>query len=168
MNQNAPKDFTEFLKFFPVVELPVILTEDLIIDFSKMNTPLNLELTEKFILPYLKVTDREFLEIIPCFSIPDTHDFHAIVFYEADVLSHQYNIATYTKQGAFISGKALCGTLVKDEMITKSVATIDEDWTINIVGGEAHSSQRTYEASNSKAFNLEMMPDGKIIFPLDQ
>jgi len=47
--------------------------------------------------------------------------------------------------------------------VTKSLVTIDPDWMIYVVTGQLESVDITYDATQSRAFDLELLPDGKIV-----
>jgi len=167
MTKNKNLEFSDFLEYFPEIELPVTLTDETIYDFSKNNPILPAELSDKFLSPYLGSKDEAFREFIPCFKIPDTTNFHALVFWEGGLLTYEYNLICFDNKGNFIQGKVLAGTIADKDSIKKSVATIDPDWMIYIVAGESGKDEFEYEASKSRAFNMELLANGEIIFSLD-
>lgn len=160
-------EFKDFLEYFPEIELPVTLTDETVLDFSKNNKILPIEFISKFISPYQEQSDPEFFEIIPCLRIPDTNDFHAFIFWQGGLMTYEYKLVTFDKNGKFINGKVIAGTISDGSTIQKSVATIDPEWLIYIVAGTSSTNETEYEASKSKAFNMEMLPNGEIIFSLD-
>ena len=164
---SDPK-FFDFVEFFPLIELPVTLTDESVHHFSKTNKILPEIYSEKFIFPYLEQKDAEYREIIPCFRIPDTHDFFGLIFWEGGLMSYHYNLVTFDKSGNFISGKVIAGTDSNGEVIQNTVATIDPEWMIHIVTGKTKSDELSYNAESSKAFTMELLADGEIIFSLDE
>ena len=160
-------EFKDFLKYFPEIELPITLTDETIFDFSNNNKILPQELIDKFIFPHLEKREQEFIEIIPCFKIAKTNDISALVFWEGGLMSYEYKMITFNKKGEYISGKVLSGTISDGKIIQKSVATIESDRMIYIVAGEAGLDENKYEASSSRAFNMELLASGEIIFSLD-
>lgn len=155
--------FDYFIEQFPVIELPITLGESSHLDFSKANEPLNIEVVRQHILPIEDLPADEFSEFIACFKIPDTYEFYAIVYWRAGLMNYTYTLVTFTKKGILIDKRVIAGTFSDGELLTQSVATIDEDWVIVVVSGQVSSSDSTYDASTSTAYRLELLPDGKIV-----
>lgn len=156
--------FQRYLEMFPSLELPITLTEQTSSDFSNNNDPFPPLMIDQFLLPIQEMeVDLEMTEFIPCFKIPKTYDFHAVIYWKASLLTYQYALATYTKAGELIDHRVIAGTYFDGQLLTQSVATIDPDWTIYIVSGQTNEhTDHSYNASSSKAFNLELLPDGTI------
>lgn len=155
--------FDHFLERFPEVKLPVTLGEDSHHDFSRSNEPLNKLMIQQYILPLDDGPVDEYTEFIACVRIPETYEFHAIIYWKAGLMTYQYSLVTFTKKGLLIDKRVIAGTFSDGKMLTKSMATIDEDWIIYVVSGQASSSKSAYDASSSTAYKLELLPDGKII-----
>ena len=153
------RSFQNFLQRFPIVDLPVILAEDTHHVFSNNNEPLS----EKMIIEFLSVPlDDEYTEVVPCFRVPNTHDFHAVIYWKAALMDYQYVMTTFHRDGTLIAKKALTHTYIKNDTLTRSVATIEEDWLIYVVEGQSNSDdQMGLEKSTAK--NLELLADGSII-----
>ncbi len=160
MQQQIP-NFTGFLDFFPELELPITLNEEIHHLFSEKNKVLNQAAIQAFILPYEEEVD-ELTEFIPCFKIPETHDFHAIVYWKAELMSYSFTLASFSKSGVLIDRRVIAGTYSDGKRLTKSIATIDEDWTIFIVSGQSDHASSDYNAASSKTHQLELLPDGVI------
>ncbi len=163
MKASDKIDFADFLEKFPVLELPVTLREEAHLDFSRHNDPLRPPEISHFILPYEDQAPDDLTEFIACFRIPDTHAFHAIVYWRAALMDYQYVLATFTKKGELIDRRVIAGTISDNQSLTWSVATIEEDWEIIIVSGRKRAHQPGYDAASSKATHLELLPDGKIV-----
>lgn len=157
--------FQSFLEFFPEVELPVMLTSETASEFSKYNHPFSASIIQEYCIEWDIEVD-EFTEYIPCFKIPDTGDFTAIVYYKATLLEYGFFIVTYLNSGELISKKPLNSILLADDSIKNSAATIDEDWVIKIVSGEQVIKELDYDTSKSKTTSLEILPTGDIIYGL--
>lgn len=153
--------FQGFLKKFPQVELPVTLGSDTHLDFSRNNPPLDPLHIEDYIAPLEEEID-EYTEFIPCFSIPNTEKFHALVYWKAGLLNYQYRLVSFDERGNLINDKVIAGTFSNNKTITQSVATIDEFWSIHIVTGIAGVEEETYDPTRSKAMELELFTDGII------
>ncbi|MBK7406899.1 MAG: hypothetical protein IPL49_12930 [Saprospirales bacterium] len=155
--------FSQFLEHFPEVPLPTILSEETAHSFSKENEVLHSLIIDQYFMP-LEGDMDEFTEIVPCFRFPETKDFHAIVYWKAGLLQYYFILVTLSLKGELIDRRVLAGTFVDGETVTQSVATIDEDWIITIVTGQAKTDRGAlYDATASKTTSVEVMPDGSII-----
>lgn len=155
--------FNQFVQKFPEEKLPVSITEDSASEFSLENEPLSQKAIEEFILPMEEDTD-DLTEFVPGFRLPDTNDIHAILYWKAGLLSYQYILATFEKNGKLIDRKVIAGTVSDGRSIVRTVARIDEDKTIYMVSGMVEGSlEEEYDASQSTAKELELLPDGRMI-----
>ncbi|MBR9922434.1 MAG: hypothetical protein GYB31_16475 [Bacteroidetes bacterium] len=157
--------FDQFLDFFPEVDLPVVLSDEAVHVFSQENEPLPVQAVYQYIQPTESKEIDETTEFVPCLRIKDTHEFQAVVFWRAALMDYQFVLITYTKDGSqVIDRRSIAGTYFDGSLLIRSVATIDQDWLIYVVSGQADPDKRSkYEASGSKTFNLELLPDGKIV-----
>ncbi len=171
-HQDIPRaskamDFSEILAFFPEIELPVTLSERDHHSFSINNKPLPGEVVESFFLPLEKMgTLDEFTEFIPCFAIPGTNEFgfQAIVYWKASLLHYTYYLATFTNQGVLIDKKPLAGISSDADVIRQSVASIEPDWMIYVAQGVQKENQ-PFIPEQSSGFQMELLADGRIVFP---
>jgi len=153
----------EFLAQFPEVKLPITLTDETQRVFSQTNEPFPQRMIEEYLIPLEGQEEiDEFTEFVPCFRIPDTFDFHAVVYWVAQLMNYQYIMVTFTKDGALIDKKVLGGTFYDGKTLTTSIATIDEDWTMVIMSGQT-STDTLYDASGTRTQKLELLPEGQII-----
>jgi len=163
MKKTPTITFTDFLHAFPELELPVVLTEDAQTVFSKENIPLSKMMIEQFILPLDTEVD-EYTEFVPCFSIAKTHDFHAVVYWKGGLMNYEFHLVTFDKKGTLIEKRAIAGTQVKGDSLLRTIATIEEDWTIATVVGVASTKDAlSYDPATTLDSTLELLPDGKII-----
>lgn len=163
---SKPKlSFKHFLSFFPEVELPLILSEESSRVFSQENDPLPGDVIEHFIQPFEEIAGDEFTEYVPCARIPDTYDFHAVIVWRAGLMDYQFLMFCFSKDGSILlDRKTLAGTYSDGKVLVRSVATVDEDWQILVVTGQsALEEDAAYDASTSKAVNLELLPEGRIV-----
>ncbi|MEQ8702606.1 MAG: hypothetical protein RIC19_01740 [Phaeodactylibacter sp.] len=165
--KRQPKvSFSQFLDKFPEVPLPITLAEEAHHAFSQKNDPLPALMIEQFILPIEGQPMDDYTEFVPCMRIPDTHDFHAIIYWRAMLMSYQYALATFSKKGELIDKRVIAGTFSQGETLTTSVATIEEDWTIYIVSGQKRLDQvKGFDPTQSTANQLELLPEGQIAEP---
>ena len=157
--------FKDFLTKFSEVELPVTLTENEVTDFQKANDPLNPGEIARFIG---EDAGGEFVEYVPCFRIPDTHAFHGLVLWRGDLMKYHYILVTYTNNGEGIGNAVIAGLESDGKSVLRSVATMDNDWVIHIVEGTHSGSEMHYEPLSSRAYRMELLPTGEIIFLLDE
>lgn len=156
-------EFANFIERFPAVDLPVTLGEDMHMTFSSENPPLQSLMVSQHLLRAEDKLPDEYTEFVPCFRIKETHAFHAVVYWRAELLDYQYIMATFDKEGNVIDKRVLGGTHVAGNTVTKSVPTIDADWTIHVVSGQADAEAKIYDPTASTAFELELLPDGMIV-----
>ncbi len=153
----------KFYRFFPSIELPILLSDDLLIDFSRKNKALPPQAIEEFIVPVEKNID-EFTEFIPCFKLPDTELFHAIVYWKGGLLSREFVLVSYDLKDNFICRRSLASMIIEEDIIKKSVAQIEENGIISIVAGQNDQDDAEYDPKNSKVYRLEIQDDGQVIF----
>lgn len=162
--QRRPRvSFSHFLEKFPEVPLPITLAEEAHHAFSQKNDPLPSPMIEQFILPLEQQPADDYTEFVPCMRIPETHDFHAIIYWRAMLMSYQYKLVSFSKKGEVIDQRVIAGTFSQGHTLTTSVATIEDDWMIYIVSGQSHSNQKMgFDPSKSTANRLELLPEGRI------
>ncbi len=163
--RRQPKvSFKHFLEKFPEVPLPITLAEEAHHAFSQKNDPLPLPMIERFILPIEEKPADELTEFIPCIRIPDTHEFHAIIYWRAMLLSYEYTLATFNKKAELIDKQVIAGTFSQGPLLTNAVATIEDDWMIYVVSGQSRTDQASgFDATKSTATKFELLPEGKIV-----
>jgi len=155
--------FQDFLFKFPEVELPVTLSEETASIFSKENDPMSSAMAHQFINVFENRDMDDMTEYVPCFKIPRTDAFHAVVYWKAELMNYQFVLITYDKSGNFIDSRTLAGTTSNGDIILKSVATVEEDWNIYIVSGAQTQVVDIYDAGTSTTTDLELLPDGQIV-----
>ncbi|WP_421946884.1 hypothetical protein [Phaeodactylibacter xiamenensis] len=162
--KRQPKaSFSHFLDKFPEVPLPITLAEEAHHAFSQKNDPLPAVMIEQFILPIEGQPMDDYTEFVPCMRIPDTHDFHAIIYWRAMLMSYQYSLVTFNKKGELIDKRVIAGTISQGGTLTTSVATIEDDWKIYIVSGQSQANQnKGFDPAKSTANHLELLPEGQI------
>jgi hypothetical protein len=153
--------FEQFLSYFPEADLPVLLNEEAIQTFSRQNKPLPGPLIEQFSAALQEGPTDEFTEFVACFRLKNTGPMYALVYWKAHLLSHEYHLATFTREGRLIDRRGLAGTYSDGESLIRSVATIEEDWEIIVVSGQSHNGR--FQASDSRTIQLEILPDGNIV-----
>ena len=155
--------FAQFLRKFPKQELPISITEDSALEFSRENDHLSQMMVAENIIPYEEDEPDDLTEYVPCFSIANLNEYHAIVYWRAGLLNYQFILATFDLKGNFIDKRAIAGTFSDGQLVINSLARIDADKTIYIMSGQTGDKRGLYDASHSKSIELEMLPDGKIV-----
>jgi hypothetical protein len=154
--------FDKFLTLFPEIELPITLTTDAHIEFSRHNKPIPLPMIDEFLA---SAEDDELTEYIACFKIPQTRGFHALVYWKAALMEYQYQMATFDKEGYLINKRFISGTKTNGKNLLRSVATIEADWLINVVEGaeKIEHGQNIFNPQSSRVHSLELTASGEII-----
>lgn len=111
----------------------------------------------------LQTKSDEFTEFLSCFRIPDTKDFHALVYWKAGLLTYEYIVATFTKKGILIDQQSIAGTKVENDLIARTVATIDDEWNIFVVGGVTSDVNNAYDGTLSKSIQFMIKENGQIV-----
>ncbi len=156
-------DFISFLEQFPLVEPPVILGEESHHAFSKANLPLPAVLIDRYIIPLEDEMPDETTEFVACFRLNGLKDIHALVYWKASLLNYQYQLVTFDKKGNPLQKRVIAGTFYEGDKLTQSVASIDEDWIISVASGQSQIQASDFSATESTAYQLELLPDGNII-----
>lgn len=158
----------EFLSFFPEVELPVSVTEELINSAEAVNKVF----PPVAIAEYISVWEREaefdeFTEFVPILRIIQPDDFFAVIYWKGGLMSYEYVLVTLDKEGSLISRRVIASTISDGKTIKRAVAKIDEDLIIHIMAG-AHLIDEKYDPAHSKPYSMEIMQTGNIIFSLEE
>ncbi len=155
----------KILHYFPEIELPTIVSDDYLSEYESNVDPFPQVFIDEVLLDWEKEAD-EFTEFIPCFRLPKEEKFNSVVYWKGALLRYDFILVTLDKNGDLINKKSIASTIVNDNVIKKSVASIEPDLIINIIAGQTLDGEE-YDASMSKAFAMEILPSGEIIFALD-
>lgn len=153
------------LHYFPETQLPVMISEDHLSEYENNADAFPQHFIDEVIMTWEKDVD-EFTEFIPCFQLPKEEKFNAVVYWKGGLLKYDFVLVTLDKKGELISKKSIASTVVNDKTIKKSVASIEPDLIINIIAGQTVDGDE-YDPTMSKAFAMEILPSGEIIFNLD-
>jgi len=161
------QSFEVFLQHFSQEKLPLTLSDENVSYFDRKNRPLSNDVIRQFIKQGDSTEDDEdHTEYIACNIIPDTKDIYAVVYWKGMLLEYDYILATFDKNGVLISKKVIAGVRSDGQNLKRSIATIDEDWIINIVAGEQVNDAEPYDPRRSQLMTMELMAHGEIIFSL--
>ncbi len=142
-----------------------MLSEETAHVFSKENRPLPSLMVEQFVLtPEEQGSLDDMTEFVPCFRVPDTYDFYAIVYWRGGLMDHRYVMLTFSKEGRPIDRRVLAGMYSDGKSVVQSVAHLEEDWTIYVVSGKQAADEKYgREAAENTARELELLPEGQIV-----
>lgn len=157
--------FENFLSFFPMVELPYTITSDTQRLISKQRDPLSATWMFNFVLDKDVVVD-EYTEFMPCFALPDTHDFFAIVFWEAGIEGSTYFLTTFSKNGIIIDKAKIAGTKYDQDGLYQMVCTVSPTWLFSCAEGRLDRDGNTAPVSSDQNHvhtSLQLTGDGEIV-----
>ncbi len=153
------------LFYFADTTLPIMVSEDYMDEYESLNSPFPQVFIDEIMTQWESEID-EFTEFSPCFKIPPQDNFYAVVYWKGGLLRYDFVLVTLDKKGQLINRKSIANTVVTDNIIKKSIASIEPDLIINIVAGQSLDGEE-YDASMSKAFAMEILPNGQIIFSME-
>ena len=177
MKNNIENDnFTSFLTLFPEVELPLTISSEYFDIFSKYNKPIPEIDIHKFIIydhsseqsldeennPSEIDVDLYEEEYIACLKLPDTKNFHALVYLKIGILKYEYILQTYDLDGNLLSKQLIASMTAKDNIIKELVAYIDEDLIILIMEGDKNINEK-YNPEKSRTLSYEINDQGCVL-----
>lgn len=153
----------DFLSYFPEILPPFTILEESIDAFRQSNEYLPQRLVDEFLVQWDGGEVDEFTEYFPCLKLASNDKYHTIIYWKASLLKYDYILVTMLLDGTLISKKVIAGMIVKDDLIVKSVARIDEEKIIHIVTGAFETEFGDYDPNTSKPFVMEIMENGEIV-----
>ena len=166
MNQVPTAHFTEFIEFFPPLELPVSLLPD-IGQIPTNALPLPGVLLDTYILPFEGEEVDEFTEYIPYGRIGGNQRFEGIIYWKAGIMQYEFILATFTRDGLPISHAIIGGMRSEEDTILHSVAVIHEDLSITIAEGTAVSDASEL-LRHSNTYQMRIDSSGIINYDLNE
>ncbi len=160
MKKKLPLELEALLNYFPLIDPPITLSEEVTHKFSAKNKPLS----EKLIAEVFSRWDKldEYTELVPCLQLPVDGPFYAIIYWKGALMSYEFILATLDEQGILINKKVIAGTISNGMSVKTSVATIDEDGCIYSMVGENQQDDSSYDPTASHGYKFEILPDGNI------
>ena len=155
----------EFVRFFPEAELPVMVSQDQLLEFSEINEPFSAHFLQE-IMPLWENEPDEFTEFIPCFHLPVQENYLGLVYWKGGLLKYEFILVTIDKKGDLISRKPIASTIADGDTIKQSAAYIDNDLNITILAGQNREGE-LYDSSLTQKFSMEILFNGEIILHLD-
>lgn len=157
--------FSNFLNFFPKVELPFTISSETQRRISIENEPLSAQWMYHFVLGKEEEID-EFTEFMPCFLLPKTNDFHAIVYWEAGIEGSTYYLTTFSKNGVLIDKVKVAGTKYDQTGLYQMVCAISPSWMFSCAEGRLDEYGNTAPVSSENHHiqtTLQLTGDGEIV-----
>jgi hypothetical protein len=167
VNNIPATRFTEFIEFFPLLQLPLSLLPDFSLIPSE-TTPIPGAMIEAFILPFEGDEVDEYTEYIPYGRIEGIRDFQALIYWKAGVMQYEFILATYSNSGHLLSHAIIGGLRSDQEGILHSVAVIEEDMSITIAEGLSVNEQESFDASNTSTYQMNIQADGFISYDANE
>lgn len=151
-----------FLTLFPAIELPISITSDTQRALANVQQPLSPMWALRFLLATGEEVD-EYTEFMACFSLPETKNYHALVYWEATLIGSSYYLVTLSKSGVIIDHRRIAGTLYTDNEIVQTICTIQAGIHIHQVEARqnAHTGAIIKTDKPEHSF-LELNEDGTI------
>ena len=157
--KNQTISFSDFIKYFPEIDLPVVIAEESIHNFSQLNRPLPVGSFPYFLTQSEEEPD-EFTEFIPCLRFLVSDEVVVILIWKGELMSYEYSLISYQlRTGKEIQRKVIAGTKIIDQWIIKSSAVISADFEVDILVNSYQSEKQIYP-ERSEQFVVEVMPNG--------
>lgn len=156
----------DLLSYFPKIELPINITEDLVNTADTVNKVLPQSVIEEFVIKWEAGQEiDEFTEFVPVCTFDTPDEYTPLIYWKGGLMKYEYILVTLDKRGELITRKPIASTLSDGNSIKKSVSHIDQDLIIHIMAGE-NLVDTKYDPEHSQAFSMELLPTGDIIFSL--
>ncbi|MEM6726503.1 MAG: hypothetical protein AAF598_20870 [Bacteroidota bacterium] len=126
--------FKSFITKFPKASIPCTVDDKTSLLASKKNKPLSEDHIRRFLAEAEEEFD-EFTEFVPCFRLPNTKNFHAIVVWKGGLLSYDYELFIYNMSGVRQSKTRIAGTKVEKERLHIQIAEIRSSLELALFNG---------------------------------
>jgi len=159
---------SEFLSFFPHIELPVILAEDTITSIDKNNKPFS-KLALEYMVEWEEKELDEYTELIPCFQFPVSKEIQCLVYWKGSLLTYEYILLVLqVKDWELLSKKIIGGTKVANDTIIRSSTVISPELEIDILMNSQKLDDKDIDPKAVSKYHMEIMQDGSIISEQDE
>lgn len=167
MNKIPTARFSEFIEYFPLLELPFSLLPD-ISQIPSSSLPLPGIMLDTYILPFEGDEVDEFTEYIPYGRIDGLKDFHALIYWKASVMQYEFILATFTLGGEPLNHAIIGGLRTDQEGMLHSVAVINNDLSILIAEGLSADQDDSLDLSKTNTYQMAIKPDGFITYEINE
>ncbi len=100
-------------------------------------------------------------EYIACFRLPRVTLFYGLVYIKIGILTYEYILHTYDKNGKTKSNQIIASMKVENNVIKEHVAMIDEDMIILVMEGEQNLKDN-FNPGDSHFLSFEIDDEGHI------
>lgn len=166
MTASKSISLDEFLSFFPLVDLPIALSDEIISQISKANKILPVIAITTFMSQWEPELD-DATEIMACCQLPPEEKYYSLVYWKAGLMSYEFILVTIDKEANLIQKKVIAGIISNGITIKQSTAKIEDDLTINIMVGEKKVDDLHYDPQNSQSYYVEVLPNGQMMSSQD-
>ncbi len=156
-------NFADFLHLFPVITLPLNLSSDIARLLAAERDPLDEAWAVRFLLREGEWFD-DYTEYMPCFQLPNTGHFYALIYWQADLLGSAFHLITFEKTGEVIDRAVLAATRYDENEVVQTVCTIQPNHSISQVQGriDAHTGRRL-ALNREDVATLQITTEGDIV-----
>ncbi len=159
---TVPKEFSEFLSYFPKSSLPLTIQHSDHHQFNKSNDLLPDSLLQSFIIPNLDYEIDEFTEFLPCLQFESIPYMHHVVLWSARLMHYSFHLLNFNAQGLFLGISEIAGFYTLDDAVIQKMAHVDSEGNVFIIEGSLDDKQQEVALETTKKWQLEILPDGQI------
>ncbi len=148
----------EFIALFPVLEVPLTITEESIIHFSKAN-----KIVSQQFYPAIKAWEQEEyldeeddLEFIACCRLELDARYTTLIYWRGQSLRYEYFVVNLDAKGKLLDRRLIAGLVMKDDTTLRMVVSIDINGIFYISSGVEGQDVTTSHA-------IELADDGTFI-----
>lgn len=167
MSSSHTMSLNDFLSYFPIVDLPIALSEEVIDKISKLNKIIPPIAIAEYFSKWEEQID-DYTEFLACCQLTPQDDFTSLVYWKGSLMAYEFILVTLDRKGQLIDKKVIAGIISNGSTIKQSVAKIEDDLTIHIMTGEKKVDELAYDPANSKGHYMEILPNGQLISSKEQ
>jgi hypothetical protein len=151
MNQvTVPKEFSDFLSYFPTIPLPLTIQHSDHHHYSKTND----------VLPDFEID--EFTEFLPCFEFEFIPKMHHLVLWSARLMHYSFHLMNFNDEGVFLGISEIAGFYTLDNSVLQKMAHVDAVGNLFLIEACLDDKQQDVSLETTKKWQLEILPDGRI------
>jgi len=118
MKKNLPPEVEALLSYFPTIDPPLTLSEEIAYKFSANNKPLPQALVVEYFSKWEKLD--EYTELVPCCQLAFEEPFYAIIYWKGSLLRYEYILTTIKESGEVKNSTAFKFEILPDGNIHAS------------------------------------------------
>lgn len=156
------KSFTEFLSYFPKMELPLTIQYSDFHSFSKTNDVLPDELLAQFIVPNLDFEIDEFTEFLPCLQYESSPEMYHVIIWTARLMHYSFYLMNFNTKAVFLHSAEIAAFYTKNEQILQRMAHLDAEGGIYVLEGNTDQQVNIVNPESTQKWQIEILPDGTL------